>query len=117
MRVHGPGGGKGSQRIRPLCRRPDDGGHVRDNGQQHRQHVQVLRHGAALPGRLGSGFPDPTDDKQVIYYADLAAATTERVDGADVISGTVGEIPLEEAIFDPPAAKEDDAGGAPPPPW
>ncbi|KAK7757523.1 hypothetical protein SLS62_000538 [Diatrype stigma] len=58
---------------------------------------------------------NPTDDKQVIDYADLSAATTESVDGTDVVGGTVGEIPLEEAIFDPPAAKEDAGGAAPPP--
>lgn len=57
---------------------------------------------------------NPTDDNQVIDYADLAAAAPENVDGGDVIGGTVGEIPLEEAIFDPPVVAEE--GDAAPPP-
>ncbi|RYP63739.1 hypothetical protein DL769_006866 [Monosporascus sp. CRB-8-3] len=57
---------------------------------------------------------NPTDDQQVVDYANLAQAAPENIDGTEVVGGTVSEIPLEEAAFDPPPAEEE--GEAPPPP-
>ncbi|RYP89782.1 hypothetical protein DL770_004076 [Monosporascus sp. CRB-9-2] len=57
---------------------------------------------------------NPTDDQQVLDYAKLAQAAPENIDGTEVVGGTVSEIPLEQAAFDPPPAEEE--GGAPPPP-
>ncbi|RYP33476.1 hypothetical protein DL767_004754 [Monosporascus sp. MG133] len=57
---------------------------------------------------------NPTDDQQVLDYAKLAQAAPENIDGTEVVGGTVSEIPLEQAAFDPPPAEEE--GEAPPPP-
>ncbi|RYO75960.1 hypothetical protein DL766_007735 [Monosporascus sp. MC13-8B] len=56
---------------------------------------------------------NPTDDQQVVDYAKLAQAAPENIDGTEVVGGTVSEIPLEQAAFDPPPPEE---GETPPPP-
>ncbi|RYP13727.1 hypothetical protein DL765_006743 [Monosporascus sp. GIB2] len=56
---------------------------------------------------------NPTDDQQVVNYAKLAQAAPENIDGTEVVGGTVSEIPLEQAAFDPPPPEQ---GEAPPPP-
>ncbi|RYP63884.1 hypothetical protein DL771_009059 [Monosporascus sp. 5C6A] len=58
---------------------------------------------------------NPTDDQQVVDYAKLAQAAPENIDGTEVVGGTVSQIPLEQAAFDPPPPAEEE-GQAPPPP-
>ena len=54
---------------------------------------------------------NPTDDQQVIDYANNAQQAPENIDADEVIGGTVGEIPLEEAVFVAPPPAEEEAGG------
>ncbi|KAI1074294.1 hypothetical protein F5B20DRAFT_596488 [Whalleya microplaca] len=55
---------------------------------------------------------NPTDDQQIIEYANAAAATTASVDGTTVVGGTAAEIPLDAAAFVPAPAQ--DPAAAPP---
>lgn len=53
---------------------------------------------------------------QVAAYARRSQTTTQSVDGAKVAGGTVGQIPLAQAAFDPPPPQQGQQGGAAPPP-
>ncbi|KPM39314.1 hypothetical protein AK830_g7261 [Neonectria ditissima] len=52
---------------------------------------------------------NPTSDEQLLNYSKLSSAAALNVDGTDVSGGTVGEIALEAAAFNPPVAEEEAA--------
>ncbi|KAH8694732.1 hypothetical protein BGZ61DRAFT_518133 [Ilyonectria robusta] len=57
---------------------------------------------------------NPSSDEQILTYSKLSTAAALNVDGGAVSGGTVGEIALEAAAFDPPVAEAAPPGEAPP---
>ncbi|KAK7408241.1 hypothetical protein QQX98_009604 [Neonectria punicea] len=52
---------------------------------------------------------NPTSDEQLLNYSKLSSAAAANVDGTDVVGGTVGEISLDTAAFNPPVEEEEPA--------
>ncbi|KAI5920435.1 hypothetical protein F4810DRAFT_713612 [Camillea tinctor] len=57
---------------------------------------------------------NPTNDQQILDYANLAAASGQSADGTTVVGGTVASIPLEVAAFVPAPAEAAAPPAAPP---
>ncbi|KAI1334132.1 hypothetical protein F5Y15DRAFT_314358 [Xylariaceae sp. FL0016] len=57
---------------------------------------------------------NPTDDQQILDFANAASLTAASVDGTTVVGGTVASIPIDAAAFDSPAAQAEDPAAAPP---
>ncbi|KAI0599864.1 hypothetical protein F4775DRAFT_97497 [Biscogniauxia sp. FL1348] len=58
---------------------------------------------------------NPTNDQQILDYANLAAASGQSADGTTVVGGTVASIPLEVAAFVPAPAQAAAPPAAAPP--